>query len=89
MSPYLADMAPHDNPPIPDPITITSYSPSFPDRPFPVPGYVGFSYFGSVDMSYWNVITLSRAVSSVCRTLAAFIESSASAGAVSASVSVL
>mmetsp|Transcript_8269 Transcript_8269/g.9621 ORF Transcript_8269/g.9621 Transcript_8269/m.9621 type:complete len:285 (+) Transcript_8269:1311-2165(+) len=67
--PYFADNAPQVNPPIPDPITITSYSsvPSVlpPDIPFPVPGYVGFSYFCSVDISYENVMTFSREVSSV------------------------
>jgi hypothetical protein len=57
LSPYLAVSAPHARPPMPEPITTTSYSPSSPPRPLPVPGYVGFSYFESSDMSYENVIT--------------------------------
>lgn len=57
LSPYLAVSAPHARPPMPEPITTTSNSPSSPPRPLPVPGYVGFSYFGSSDMSYENVIT--------------------------------
>ena len=67
-SPYLALSAPHASPPMPLPITTTSYSPSSPPSPLPVPGYVGFSYFGSSDMSYENVMTSSRFVSSVCAT---------------------
>merc|ERR1719223_1946367 len=67
--PYLADSAEHARPPIPDPMTMMSYSPSSPDMPFPVPGYVGFSYAGSIDMSYAKVMTLSREVSSVWATL--------------------
>merc|ERR1719443_2365944 len=67
--PYLADNAEQARPPIPDPMTMMSYSPSSPDIPFPVPGYVGFSYAGSIDISYEKVMTLSREVSSVWATL--------------------
>ena len=68
LSPYLAEIAPHARPPMPLPMTTTSYSPSSPPSPLPVPGYVGFSYFGSSDMSYENVMTSSRFVSVVCAT---------------------
>ncbi len=38
LSPYLAERAPQARPPIPLPITTTSYSPPSPDSPLPVPG---------------------------------------------------
>lgn len=38
LSPYLAVNAPHARPPMPLPMTTTSYSPSSPPCPLPVPG---------------------------------------------------
>mmetsp|Transcript_16188 Transcript_16188/g.50744 ORF Transcript_16188/g.50744 Transcript_16188/m.50744 type:complete len:258 (-) Transcript_16188:301-1074(-) len=49
--PYLALSEPHASPPIPDPITTTSYSPLSPDIPSPVPLYTGFSYTRSRSVS--------------------------------------
>mmetsp|Transcript_6916 Transcript_6916/g.17060 ORF Transcript_6916/g.17060 Transcript_6916/m.17060 type:complete len:352 (-) Transcript_6916:525-1580(-) len=36
--PYFAERAEHASPPMPDPMTMMSYSPASPDRPLPVPG---------------------------------------------------
>ena len=75
--PYSADMAPQARPPMPEPMTMTSYSSlrSSPPRPLPVPLYVGLSYPVSWDMSYEKVMTLSRFVSLIWSTLSPVLRS--------------